>query len=87
LQFATQGGISGQAAIQGLVGLFVRLAVLGGVEDVQYRQLGVVLLCQLGGATQGHVSGVAQVMGNEDVHKHETNLRPMDVGDLLSIKQ
>jgi hypothetical protein len=69
------------------VGLFVRLTALGGVEDVQDRQLGIVLQCQLGGAAQSHVSGVAQVMGNEDMGKHRTNLRPMDVGDLLSIKQ
>ncbi|MNT96240.1 hypothetical protein D3C86_1678940 [compost metagenome] len=69
------------------MGLFMLLAALGGVEDVQYRQLGIVLLGQLGGAAQGHVGGVAQIMGNEDMGEHGTNLRPMDVGDLLSNKQ
>ncbi|MNE77660.1 hypothetical protein D3C80_1739910 [compost metagenome] len=33
-QLAARRGIAGQAAIQGLMGLFMLLAALGGVEDV-----------------------------------------------------
>jgi hypothetical protein len=65
----------------------MHLAALGRVKDVEYGQLGIVLLGKLGGTAQRQVGGVAQVMGNEDMSEHEVNLRPMDVGDLLSIKK
>jgi hypothetical protein len=46
-------------AVAGLLGLFMLLAALTGVEHMQQGQFGAVVTGQLGGAAEGLVGGVA----------------------------
>jgi hypothetical protein len=69
-QLAAGGGEFGEAAVEQAFDALALGLIQARIEDMQERELGVVLAGQLGGAPQREVCSTAQVMGNKDVSCH-----------------